>query len=105
LERHAQAAAIVFFISLPQWPGDSVIPPHLSAKIIAVDQQNVGMAGESMRRRYSGYFSSGIMSALILPKFRSVPASTSPMNPQTPREWFDQFYSVYTEQNADRLPE
>jgi len=107
LARHAQTDALVFFIALPRWAGESVIPPHLAARIIALDQQSMaGNAGHaSMQKQYTGYFTSGILSALILPGIRTEPASPPPAQPKTPREWFDQHYQVYTPQSVESLPD
>ncbi|MCG3146681.1 MAG: hypothetical protein PCFJNLEI_00115 [Verrucomicrobiae bacterium] len=96
LNRHADVAAIVFLIDLPEWARVAgALPQNITAKIIAVDNQGI-----SLRSHYSGYFSSGLLTALIA---RRSPLSDLPSDPKTPREWFDKYYQVYNRQNSETL--
>ena len=99
VEHHTDSAAIIFFIDLPEWAKvAALIPRPVGPKIIAVD--NVAVPTMA---RYSGYFSSGILTALIAAQ--PSPASAPAAQPKTPREWFDKYYQVYTPQNYESLPE
>ena len=99
VERHAGVAAIIFFIDLPEWTKvAALIARPVGPKIIAVD--NVGVPTQA---RYVGYFSSGILSALLA--VQPALGGTAATQPQSPREWFDQHYRVYTPQNYESLLE
>jgi hypothetical protein len=99
LTRYSQTDAIIFLVNLPQWARVSeLIPASLTAKIIAVD--NAQSMQYSAKVRYSGYFANGFLSILISRK-RIDPGQTGA--PQTPREWFDRQYQVYTPQNYEEL--
>ena len=96
-ERHTDAAAFVFFVDLPGWATVAELSSKAGGpKIIAIDNM-----GPLTKLHYGGYFTSGILAALIGAPTQPVP----PAQPKTPREWFDQHYQVYTPQNFDTLPE
>ena len=98
LERHATADALVFFVDLPDW-GQIVaaLPAQYSGpKIIAMDSVR-----QQMKPRYGGYFTSGMVAALI----GALPQARSQSQPKTPREWFDKYYQVYMVQNYESLTE
>lgn len=98
--RHADADALVFFIGLPSWNRVSgAITERVTPKILVVHCEQMPRQSD-----YRGYFTSGILSGLIGPALGKLPAA-SPRHPQTPREWFDQQYQVYSPQNFDTLPE
>ena len=97
LERHANVDVLVFLVDLPDWGQMAeVLSQSRSPKIIAIDNLR-----QQMKPRYDGYFSSGILAALIGPATGPVPLS----QPKTPREWFDRYYQVYTPQNFESLPD
>ena len=96
-ERHKDADALVFFVDLPEWAAVAeVVSQSGKPKLIAADN-----AGVLTKVHYGGYFTSGILAALIGKPAQLVP----PSQPKTAREWFDKFYQVYTPQNSDMLPE
>ena len=100
LDRHPAVAAIVFFIDLPEWAKvAAIIPRPVGPKIIGVDNMSV-----PTMVRYSGYFSSGTLTALIAPQ-SVVGSSNPPSKSQAPREWFEQYYLVYTQQNYESFLE
>ena len=98
LDRHANADALVFLVDLPEWGQMVAVLPaqYNGPKIIALDSVR-----QQMKPRYGGYFTSGMLAALIGPSTRPVLQA----QPKTPREWFDKFYQVYTPQNYESLPE
>ena len=100
LDRHATADALVFLVDLPEWGQMVAVLPSQSTgpKIIALDSIR-----QQMKPRYGGYFTSGMVAALIAT--RSVPAAAPVAQPKTPREWFDKFYQIYKPQNFEALPE
>lgn len=99
LNQHADAAAIVFLTDLPEWITVGATAPQRSTpKILAVDNM-----GDLTQRHYGGYFGSGLLAELI--GARLAPAPASGANPQTPQEWFDRYYLVYTPQNFATLLE
>ena len=99
LQLHATAAAIVFLTELPEWNEvNSFIPKSNIPKLLAIDTVN-----PQLNRHYGGYFTSGLLAALIGPLTQPVQVPSSP--PKTPREWFDKYYQVYTLQNYEMLPE
>ena len=96
-ERHATADALIFLIDLPEWAAVAgAMAPSGKPKIIAVD--NVGAL---TKVHYGGYFTSGILAALIGKAGRPVQNG----QPKTSREWFEKYYQVYTPQNIDSLPD
>lgn len=99
LNQYRAAAAIVFLTDLPDWfaVSDSV-PQDISAKIIALDTM-----GRLSQSHYRGYFDRGLLTLLI--GGRSRPATGASSLPQTPREWFNKYFQVYTLQNLDEIPE
>jgi len=100
LEQHTQAAAIVFFMSLPDWRWlqMKVAVPQVSSKIIVLAD-----APPFPKSHYAGYFTSGVLSALIIQRRGSNPNHVA--KPKTPREWFANEYEVFTPQNYEALPE
>ena len=98
LHRQARAAAIVLFMEIPEWDRvKSSLPGSGAPKLIALvtGRRQAG-------KRYGGYFASGQLAALILPRRELV---SGPNAPKTPREWFDKYYQVYTPANYESLPE
>jgi hypothetical protein len=99
LQRHPDADAFVFFIDLPLWGRvSSSIPTSATVKLIAVDTMGV-----PNKRHYDGYFSTGILAALIGASVQ--PPAAGLANPTTPAEWFAKFKEVYTPQNYSSLPD
>lgn len=98
VRRHAEVDAIIFFIDLPEWLRVNWQVPQHSAKILAVDTQ-----GSQLRARYHGYLSSGTASVVI--GSNGAGDTGRPEKPQTPREWFDRFFQVYTPKSMDTLPD
>lgn len=99
LQRHASANAIVFFCGLPDWTdAQSSLSAPGSTKILVVDDASDGLG----QWQYSGYLSSGFVKALIYAS--GIASSNVVVQPQTPREWFETYYRVYTPENYQTLP-
>ena len=97
MEQNADVDAIVFFISLPDWQrlqAKQLIPQRLPPQVIVVD---TGPAPGL----YANYFANGYVSVLVASR-RSA-AVTKPGGPQTEREWFDQYFQVFTPANFELL--
>ncbi len=100
LDRHAAADAFVFFVDLPHWRNvEKLLPQPLKTKLVALDCHGQEPGG-SPRFYYSGYFTSGLLSALIFPLGKA----GGPALPRTPHERFERSYSVYTLENYESLP-
>lgn len=97
LQRHSKAAAIIFFVELPDYDALNFSPETPSPKLIAIDT-----ASPQLKRHYHGYFVTGKLTALVAPSNQEPTSSTEP---KMPREWFDRSYQVYTAQNYESLPE
>ena len=99
LLKHENADAIIFLIGLPEWgivQARGLAPQPGKAKII------VALTGAvPTKSEYAGYFANGFLAVLIGGRR----APTQVAHPKTPREWFDQYYQVYTPQNFATLPE
>ena len=99
-DRHPEAAAIVFFCGLPTWVDVSGwLAQHATPKLIVVDLNSA-----QAKLRYGGYFAHGILAAFISSRRDWDPARPV-AEPQTPRDWFNQRYQVYSSQNYESLPE
>ena len=99
MEEYAGDDAIVFFVSLPDWKWlqqNQRIPQHQPAHVIVVDTGLLPAQG-----RYASYFANGFMSTLIAARARPIAARAA--GPTTSREWFDQYFQVFTMQNFDLL--
>ena len=97
LEQYRKTDVLILFVDLPEWGRVAqALADYSGPTILAVDHQ-----AERLKPHYGGYFSSGILAALIGPSTRPVPQ----VQPKTPREWFDRNYQVYTPQNFETLPE
>ncbi|MCG3147370.1 MAG: hypothetical protein PCFJNLEI_00809 [Verrucomicrobiae bacterium] len=100
LQRHANATALVFLIGLPSWESVSaIIPQGRSPKFIVMDTPLDALK----KSHYRGYFASGLLSALIVPRREN--SSDHVTNPKTPREWFHNEYQIFTRENYESLPE
>ena len=101
MEEYADADALVFFISLPDWKWlqqHQLIPQHLPPHVIVVDTGTLPAQGH-----YSDYFANGFVSELIAARHSLPPAAAA--NPRQPREWFDQYFQVFTPENYETLAE
>lgn len=99
MEEYADADAIVFFISLPDWKWlqqHQLIPQRLPPHVIVVDTGALPAQGH-----YTDYFANGFVSELIAARQGLPPAASA--NPRQPREWFDQYFQVYTPENYEAL--
>jgi hypothetical protein len=95
MEQNADVDAIVFFVSLPDWQrlqAKQLIPQRLPPQVIVVD------TGPSPGL-YASYFANGYVSVLIASRRGAAP--TKPGGPQTAREWFDQYFQVFTPANFE----
>jgi len=98
LQRHADAAAIVFFMDLPDWErAQALISQPVGPKLVALGSQAI-----QPRSWYAGYFTNGLLSALVFPRRELRPGAP---DPKTPRERFDKYYQVVTPQNYESLPD
>ncbi|MCG3147859.1 MAG: hypothetical protein PCFJNLEI_01300 [Verrucomicrobiae bacterium] len=99
LEQNAGADVLIFLTDLLEWGrAQEALPQQGIPKIIAVDNLK-----QRTKIRYSGFFNRGVLVALI--GARSEPRSAVTAKPQTPREWFDLHYRVYTAADSEALPE
>jgi len=99
MEEYSDVDAIVFFISLPDWKWlqqHQLIPQRLPPHVIVVDTGALPAQGH-----YSEYFANSFVSELIAE--RRSPAPALPAKPKTPREWFDQYFQVFTPENYELL--
>jgi len=97
MEQNADVDAIVFFISLPYWnrlQQTQRIPQRLPPQVIVVD---TGLP----LGHYADYFANGYVTMLIAQRRDAVP--TTPGGPRTEREWFDQYFQVFTPANFELL--
>ena len=98
LDRHPQARVLVFFVDPPDLRDWNAVANRTAVpKIVAVGNPDL-----TARGHYAQAFSRGILAALIFPRLADA-ALAAP--PQTPREWFDKYYQVFTPQNYETLPE
>ena len=98
-DRHPRARVLVFFADPPDlrdW--NSIANRSTFPKIVAVGNPDLIARGH-----YAQAFNKGILAALIFPRSTAADVPSSP--PKSPREWFDQYYQVFTPQNFDTLPE
>ena len=99
LTKYAAADAIVFLIGLPEWgtlqSRGMTLPPGPAKIIVAVD------GAVPTKTEYGGYFSNRFLAVLVTKR----PGSTATVTSRIPPESLDQYYQVYTPQNADTLPE
>ncbi|MEI8062491.1 MAG: hypothetical protein WCH84_00335, partial [Verrucomicrobiota bacterium] len=101
LEQYADVAAIVFFVSLPDFDWlrkNQRIPQRLPPHVIAVDTGPLPARGH-----YDSYFANGYVTMLIAARRSAAPVK--PGGPQTGREWFDAYYQVFTPANFESLTE
>lgn len=101
MEEYADVEAIVFFVSLPDWKWlqqHQWIPQRLPPHVIVVDTGPLPAQGH-----YAGYFANGFLSVLIAERVGA--ASVRPASPKTSREWFDQYFQVFTPQNYQTMAE
>ena len=99
MEQNADVDAIVFFVSLPDWNRLELshrVPQRLPPQVIVLDTGPLPAQGY-----YNGYFANGYVSVLIAAR-RSA-AVTKPGGPRTEREWFDQYFQVFTPANLESL--
>ena len=97
LEQNADVDAVVFFVSLPYWnrlQQTQRIPQRLPPQVIVVD---TGLP----LGHYADYFANGYVTMLIAQRRDAVP--TTPGGPRTEREWFDQYFQVFTPANFELL--
>ena len=99
LDRHPQAGAIVYFTDPPDALELEAVASRPALPKIVV----VGNLDLSVKSYYGKFITSGILTAVIVP--RSVTDVAPPTEPKTPREWLDRYYRVYTPQNLDSLPD
>jgi len=94
LDRHADAAVIVFLIPLPEWVRlreNGLIPSQVSPKLVVLDISTSAPRGE-----YQEYFASGIVMVLIS-------ARVDPASSKTKHAWFDANYQIFTIENIESL--
>ena len=99
IDRHPQASTLVFFMDPPDLRDWNAMANRATVpKIVAVGNPDLPAKGH-----YAQAFNKGILAALIFPRPTAAGAPAQP--PKTSREWFDQYYQVYTPQNFETLPE
>ena len=97
IDRHPQASVLVFFMDPPDLRDWNAVANRTAVpKIVAVGNPDLPAKGH-----YVQAFNKGILAALIFPR----PTVAPSVPPKTSREWFDQYYQVYTPQNFETLPE
>jgi hypothetical protein len=94
LNQYSQATAIVSLVGLPNLdPQHPLLLDRKSPKIIAIHQSMTPA---------KDYFTQSIATVLITT--RGTPAANPQSVPQTPQEWFDKYYEVYTAKNYESIP-
>jgi len=98
VEENAKADALVLFVGLPMvWDDNNLMTlPSVGPKIIAVD-------GNNSPSKAKKYFINSIVTVLIMSRRTADPNAMD--NPQTPRQWFDREYQVFTKENYESLPD
>jgi len=94
LNKHSELTALVLLVGLPVWEsGKKADLPSVRPNIIAVTGQRMFL---------KSYFTSALVSVLIVPRLSGL---NPQLEPKTPREWFDMLYQIYTTQNFASLPD
>ena len=92
LKKYDGVDVLVSFCGIPSWnPANPAARPRNLPKIVAV---------ESSSAQIKDYLASGIVAAVITPR---VPPRATPAKPQTPAEWFDRSFQLYTTANYQSL--
>ena len=99
IDRYPQAAAIVFFVDSPDAPELEAAANRATRLKLVV----VGNPDRPTKNYYGKFMTSGLLAAVIIPRSFSDQSRTG--KAQTQREWFDQYYQVYTPQNYASFPD
>ena len=97
LDRHPQAGCIVYFTDPPDELEMAAVANRPALPKIVV----VGNPDLSVKSYYGKFLTSGILTAVIVP--RTVNDAALPTEPRTPQGWLDKYYRVYTPQNYESL--
>ena len=99
IDRYPQAAAIVFFVDTPDAPElEAAANRAASPKLVVVGNPDL-----PTKNYYGKFMASGLLAAVIIP--RSFSDRSRAGKAQSQRDWFDQYYLVYTPQTIDTLSE
>ena len=95
IEKNANAAVIVLLVGMPMLDAKHPLTlPHTAPKIVAV--HNTSMPAKQ-------YLANSIVTVLITS--RMTPEENAAAVPKTPRQWFDKYFQIFTDQNYQSMPD